>query len=60
VAFAEDISRTDRKLLYTPETSGGLLIALAAERAADLRGLLPNVAIIGEVTTGDGHIWVEP
>jgi selenide,water dikinase len=60
VAFAEDVSRTDRKLLFTPETSGGLLIALAAERAADLHGLLPNVAIIGEVTTGDGHIWVEP
>jgi hypothetical protein len=47
-------------MLFAPETSGGLLIALSPDRATDLIEQLPEAALIGEVTPGDGHIWVEP
>jgi selenide,water dikinase len=56
VDFA-DLDETDRLLLADAQTSGGLLLAVAAERADDLvtacrrRGTLAASAI-GELTTG--------
>ena len=42
-------------LLYDPQTSGGLLIALASDVAADLVNELGGAAaIVGEVTSGSG------
>jgi len=42
------------KLLYDPQTAGGLLLAIAEERANDLfsglRAKYPQAAIIGRVT----------
>lgn len=36
-------------LLYDPQTSGGLLVAMAASDAATLLGRLPSAVVIGEV-----------
>ena len=49
-------------LLYDPQTSGGLLMALAAEDALPLLDQLlaagENAAIIGDVVTGEGEISI--
>ena len=48
------VSRTMQDLLYDPQTSGGLLMALPMEEAADclreLRTVAPDAACIGRVT----------
>ena len=62
VRFAETIDAADRGLLFEPETSGGLLVALAPDQArsyvaqAEADGLA--ACIIGEVVEGAG-LWVE-
>jgi selenide, water dikinase len=56
--FADSIDAANRSILFGPETSGGLLIALAADRAellieqAQIDRL--DARIIGEVVTGAG------
>jgi selenide,water dikinase len=56
--FADAISEDDRMLLFEPETSGGLLIALEPDRAkayvdqAHADGL--TAWIVGEVGEGQG------
>lgn len=59
VRFAESISYLYRDLLYTPETSGGLLIALSPEKATEFLAAIPEATAIGEVLPGDGHIWID-
>ncbi len=59
VSFADEISYLYRDLLFTPETSGGLLIALPPERAADLLARLPDAALVGTVVAGSGQVWVD-
>lgn len=59
VSFAAEISYLYRDLLFTPETSGGLLIALPSERAADLLARLPDAAQVGIVVAGNGRVWVD-
>lgn len=54
-----DISDTDRVVVTDAQTSGGLLIAVAAARVEDLLQELrarstPAAAVIGEVTDGSG------
>lgn len=60
--FAPDVAEPDRHLLYDPETSGGLLIAVAADRAetllAALRAAGDRAQLIGTVVAGAGHIHV--
>ena len=51
------VSDDSMKLLFDPQTSGGLLIALSAEDADELLRMLhnagiPEAAIIGEITQG--------
>jgi selenide, water dikinase len=60
-------ARTDPRLelLFDPQTSGGLLIAVAAERAAELATRVRSAtglaaAVIGDVGSGDGVLRVEP
>ncbi len=54
VSFAQDIPQRIQDVLFDPQTSGGLLIAVAAEEASDLlkalidQGIL-DPAIVGEV-----------
>jgi selenide,water dikinase len=57
--FADDVAEADRVLLADAQTSGGLLMAVAPEKAdrlvARLRQLgTPAAAVIGEVTARPG------
>ena len=58
VTFSPDVSPLLRDMLWTPETSGGLLVAVAAKQAASFQALCPMAIQIGTVTAGDGHIYV--
>ena len=62
ISFNETISEVHQNLLFDPQTSGGLLIAVAPEVADELYTSLSKlgepVAIIGHVTTGSGFIHV--
>jgi len=58
VTFAEAIGDELRLLLFTPETSGGLLLAVPADRLAELLALAAEVGqpmwVVGEVVEGFG------
>ena len=60
------VDETSRTLLCDAQTSGGLLIAIPEERAADLLSMLekagtPTAARIGSAVDGDpGHIRITP
>jgi selenide,water dikinase len=58
VDFSPDIPDEMRQLLFTPETSGGLLLAVAPERAGPLAAAFSAAGhplwLVGEVTTGEG------
>jgi selenide,water dikinase len=62
VTFDEKITISEQGLLFDPQTSGGLLIAVEAQKADEL--LLELIAggddarIIGETLIGEGHIRV--
>jgi selenide,water dikinase len=65
VRWAPGIALADQMVLADAQTSGGLLIAVPAERAAALGRALeaagtPVAAEIGEVVPGDGWIEVVP
>lgn len=60
VTFAPDVSELVQDTLWTPETSGGLLVAVAPEQAATMQQGCDTAVIIGEVVAGDGRIDVEP
>lgn len=59
VTFASDISYMYRDMLFTPETSGGLLVALAPEKVNTFTGMIPEAAVLGTVEAGNGHIWID-
>jgi selenide,water dikinase len=58
VHFAPGVSEEMQQLLYTPETSGGLLAAIPPERLEALTGLFADEGhpcwIVGEVMDGEG------
>ena len=58
VRFAPDVSEEMQKLLFTPETSGGLLISLSPEEWEQLRALCDAEHqpywVVGEVVEGKG------
>jgi selenide,water dikinase len=58
VHFAPGIPEEMQQLLYTPETSGGLLAAVPAERLETLTALFAEEAlacwVVGEVMEGEG------
>ncbi len=59
VTFDPPIEYLYHDLLFTPETSGGLLVAVPPEGVATFLGLMPDAAVIGRVTSGSGRIWVD-
>lgn len=58
VRFDQDISELFQRLLWTPETSGGLLAAVEPAKVDDFRRMCPEAIEIGHVIPGDGHIHV--
>ena len=64
LAFDDRLSAWQQALLFDPQTSGGLLMAVSADRAdallADLHSHGSQAAVIGEVISGQGHIAVMP
>lgn len=62
VRLPEDITDAERDILTDPQTSGGLLVAIAEEQAdellAEIRRQHPAAAIIGEAQPGKGLIVV--
>lgn len=59
ITFAEGIDYLFQDMLYTPETSGGLLIALAPDAVADFLSRAPDASVIGDVAAGSGRIRVD-
>jgi selenide,water dikinase len=60
VTFQEDVPTLMRDMVYTPETSGGLLVALPPQQVTAFQQQCDQAFIVGEVIAGDGRIWVEP
>jgi selenide, water dikinase len=62
--FAENLNETQQGLLFDPQTSGGLLLAVASERAEDLCSALiaagEDAVIIGVAHHGTGNLIVTP
>jgi selenide,water dikinase len=58
VVFAPGISEETQQLLYTPETSGGLLVSVSPNRIDDLTALFAREEhpcwVVGEVIEGEG------
>lgn len=59
VTFAGSVSYLMQDMLWTPETSGGLLVALPPERVEAFQQHCATAVVVGEVIEGNGHIWVE-
>jgi selenide,water dikinase len=58
VTFGEGVSHLMQDMLWTPETSGGLLMAVAPEMVEVFRQECDTGVVIGDVLSGNGHIRV--
>jgi len=62
VRFDKDVDDVVQQLLFDPQTSGGLLMAIEPDKAETLCNQLTNVgeiaAIIGDVSPGDGQVII--
>ncbi|MCB9418575.1 MAG: selenide, water dikinase SelD [Ardenticatenaceae bacterium] len=58
VTFGESVSLLMQDMLWTPETSGGLLVALPPEKVEIFMENCETAVTVGEVIPGSGHIWV--
>lgn len=58
VTFADDVPVLMQDMLWTPETSGGLLVAIAPENVEAFVEICDTAVVVGKVTTGSGHIHV--
>ncbi len=59
VTFAHALPQLWRDVLFTPETSGGLLVAVDPAQVAKFQEACATAVVVGEVISGNGHIWVE-
>ena len=58
IDFDDTVDQLMRDMLWTPETSGGLLAAIPAGAVSIFQDHCSEAVVIGEVTEGDGHIKV--
>ena len=56
--FEDGIGYLYQDMLFTPETSGGLLVAVDMERVAEFLDRVPDAVVVGDVVAGDGHVEV--
>lgn len=59
VTFEDDLGEVEQDMLWTPETSGGLLMAVPPAAVDPLLQALPDAAVIGEVLPGNGRLHVD-
>lgn len=59
VTFAAGVETLLQDMLWTPETSGGLLVAVPPERVDVFKQLCATAVVVGDVIEGDGHIYVD-
>ena len=59
VQFGADVADWLQALVWTPETSGGLLMAVAADQVDQVKVLCPTAVVVGEVMAGDSQIIIE-
>lgn len=58
VLFGDEVPMLYRDMLWTPETSGGLLVSVPAGMERVYLEGCPAGVVIGHVTNGTGRIWV--
>jgi len=58
VTFGAGISPMQQQMLWTPETSGGLLVALAPDAVATFQAHCPAAVVVGQVVAGPGALEV--
>lgn len=58
VTFERSVTTLMQDMLWTPETSGGLLAAVPESGVSVFLDILPDAVVVGEVLSGDGHIHV--
>jgi selenide,water dikinase len=58
VTFGNNVSTMTQYMLWTPETSGGLLVAVAPDMETIFKKSYPVAIRIGEVIGGDGNIEI--
>jgi selenide,water dikinase len=58
VEFAEDVPSLMQDMLWTPETSGGLLVAISPEALSVFKSCYASGVVVGEVLPGEGQIEV--
>lgn len=59
VTFGDGVDQLTQDLLWTPETSGGLLVAVSPDRVETYRQHCATAVVVGHVTAGNGHIFVD-
>jgi selenide,water dikinase len=58
VTFGDGVPQLMQDMLWTPETSGGLLVALPPDGVEPFRATCPEGTVVGWVTEGDGRLYV--
>lgn len=58
VHFGSVVSPLLQQILWTPETSGGLLVAVAPEQVEAFQGLCDTAVVVGRVTTGSAGLTI--
>lgn len=58
VTFGAEVSQLLQYMLWTPETSGGLLVAVAPEHVETFQTACETAVVVGHVAAGSGEIIV--
>jgi selenide,water dikinase len=62
IYFDEGVTEVEQQLLFDPQTSGGLLMAVSADKAQDLHDNLNQLGdlarLIGDVSHGTGCVYI--
>ncbi len=59
VTFAAGVDYLVQDMLFTPETSGGLLVAVPPAGVATFLARVPDATTVGVVTAGSGRLWID-